>query len=51
MLLPILSQDVGANMHLQQDLSTFDLFSSMAKSGEHGRQEQGESSDTMDVVT
>lgn len=34
-LVPGSSQDVGAKLHLQLDLSIFDIFSGMAKSREH----------------
>lgn len=48
LLVPISSQDVRASVHLQLELSFSDFFSGIAKSREHGTQEQGKNSDATD---
>ncbi|KYO27725.1 hypothetical protein Y1Q_0005279 [Alligator mississippiensis] len=48
-LFPGSSQDLGAELQLQLDLSSLNIFLGIVKSMEHGMQEQVESSDTMEV--
>lgn len=51
LLIPISSQDLGMNLHVQQNLSSLDIFSGLIKIMEPSTPEQGESSNIMDAAT
>ncbi|KYO35480.1 hypothetical protein Y1Q_0008047 [Alligator mississippiensis] len=50
-LVPVSSQNVGAELHLQLDQSSLDIFSDIVKSREYGTQEQGGSSNSTEIET